>query len=315
MKAGRVSRVLGAGVLAFGLLSQSAWAQDANQPPADVPNAGDPQSQAGALALRLDRLEETLRRANGEIEDLQNANRKLADELRRFREDVEFRLTGKTGAAAPLPAPSDIAAAPAASRPARRSDAFDPDADPSAPGAPKKLGTTAPSAPLILSSHAPDPPGLKPLPTPSPERQAKADADPTFVPSGVPFSDARDQFKSAVAAYRAGQYADAEALFKAYIEANRGAANLPDAYFYIGETYMQRARAREAAEQYLKVSTDFPKSARAPESMVRLGLALAKLGNTEQACATFAEVGRRYPTASVTVKRSADREIQAHRCS
>ena len=85
--------------------------------------------------------------------------------------------------------------------------------------------------------------------------------------------------------------------------------------FYIGETYMQRSRPREAAEQYLKVSTDFPKSARAPESMVRLGLALAKLGNNEQACATFAEVGRRFPTASAAVKRSADREIQAHRCS
>ena len=85
--------------------------------------------------------------------------------------------------------------------------------------------------------------------------------------------------------------------------------------FYIGETYMQRSRPREAAEQYLKVSTEYPKSSRAPESMVRLGLALAKLGNTEQACATFAEVGRRYPTAPAAVKRSADRESQAHRCS
>ena len=72
----------------------------------------------------------------------------------------------------------------------------------------------------------------------------------------------------------------------------------PDAMFYIGETYMQRSRPREAAEQYLKVSTEYSKSPRAPEGMVRLGLSLAMLGNNEQACATFAEVGRRYPTAS-----------------
>lgn len=284
-----------------------------------MPNGGDGQSESGALALRIGRLEESLRRATGEIEELQNANHKLSEELRRFREDVEFRLSGKSGAAA-LPAPSDIASAPAPApaptRTARKGDAFDPDADPDAPGAPKKLGTTAASAPLNLSSHATEDPALKPLPSPLPERQAKADdPEPNFVPSGVPFNDAREQFKSAVAAYRAGQYADAEALFKAYIEANKGAANLPDAVFYIGETYMQRSRPREAAEQYLKVSTDFPKSARAPESMVRLGLALAKLGNNEQACATFAEVGRRFPTASAAVKRSADREIQAHRCS
>ena len=57
--------------------------------------------------------------------------------------------------------------------------------------------------------------------------------------------------------------------------------------FYIGETYLQRSRPREAAEQYLKVTTDYAKSSRAPESMVRLGQTLAVLGNSEQACATL----------------------------
>jgi tol-pal system protein YbgF len=322
VKAGRVSHVLATGVLAIGLWASGALAQDYNQPPADVPDATDAQSEAGALALRLSRLEEALRRANGQIEELQNQNRKLADDFKRFRADVEFRLSGKSGQAGPLPAPSDVAAAtpaPAPTRPPRaKNDAFDPGADPNAPGAPKPLGSTAPSAPLILSSHQQhDESPLKPLPTPGMEpKQAKADeGEPTFVPSGVPFSDSKEQFKAAIAAYKAGQYADAEAQFKAYLDANKGAANTPDAVFYIGETYMQRGRPREAAEQYLKVSTEYPKSRIAPESMVRLGLALAKLGNTEQACAAFAEVGKRYPTASATVKKSADREIAAHRCS
>jgi tol-pal system protein YbgF len=324
VKAGRVSRYLGAGVLTIGLLGQSAFAQDYNQPPSDMSGGGDSQSENGALAMRIDRLEAALRRATGAIEDLQNQNRKIADELKRFRDDVEFRLTGKTGAAAPAPEPSAVATAPAAepARPRRgRDDAFDPEANPDAPGAPKQMGTTAPSAPLMLSSHQnSDDAGLKPLPSsPAPKsanQSASAeDGAPTFVPSGVPFSDSREQYKSALAAYKAGQYADAEAQFKAYIDANKGASNIPDAVFYIGETYMQRARPREAAEQYLKVSTQYPKSSRAPESMVRLGLALAKLGNNEQACATFAEVGKRYPSAPSFVKRSADREIQAHRCS
>ena len=320
MKAGRVSRVLGASVLTIGLLGQMALAQDYNQPPSDLQGGGgDAQSEEGSLALRIDRLEAALRRATGEIEDLQNQNRKLADDFKRFREDVEFRLSGKTGAAAPLPQPSAVAVAPSVptTRTRRRDDAFDPNADPNAPGAPEQMGTTAPSAPLVLSSHQPsDDAGLKPLPAPAPlQRQVKADESPTFVPSGVPFGDSREQYRSAVAAYKAGQYADAEALFKAYIEANKGASNVPDALFYIGETYMQRARPREAAEQYLKVSTQYPRSSRAPESMVRLGLALAKLGNNDQACATFAEVAKRYPSAPSFVKRSADREIQAHRCS
>ena len=316
MRAGRVLRVFGAGVVAAGVCGR-ALAQDYNQPPADVPGVEDSQSEAGALALKISRLEDALRRATGQIEELQNQNRKLAEELRKVREDVEFRLSGKTGAPAPLPEPSAAASAPEPAKPSRRSDAFNPEANPGAPGAPRQMGTTAPSAPLTLSSHVAEDPALKPLPAPAaPEKQAKAeDGEPTFVPSGVPFADSKEQYKSAIAAYKAGQYADAEALFKAYIDANKGASNVADAIFYIGESYMQRGKPREAAEQYLKVSTDYAKSSRAPESMVRLGLALAKLGNTEQACATFAEVGRRYPTASATVKRSADREIAAHRCS
>jgi tol-pal system protein YbgF len=334
VKTGRVSRYFGAGVLGLALGCQVAAAQDWNRqqdwnrpqsqdwgrPPADVPDDSQQGDNSGALALRIDRLEAALRRATGQIEELQNDNRKLADKLKRFQDDVEFRLSGKTGAAA-LPAPGPVVTAPepAPTKLAKRDDAFDPDANPNAPGAPKPIGSTTPSAPLNLSSRAPDEPrpGLKPLPTPSLEAalKPKEDEPPTFVAGAVPFSDSKQQFDSAKAAYKAGQYADAEALFKAYLDANKGVANAADAVFYIGETYMQRSRPREAAEQYLKVSTEYPKSRIAPDAMVRLGLALAKLGNNEQACATFAEVGRRYPTARSEVKRAADREIQAHRCS
>ena len=297
--------VIGA-AFALALLGAGASAQD-YRPPSDVP--GESQSEEGALAIRIDRLEASLRRATGQIEELQNENRKLAEQVRKFREDVEFRLSGKEGApvAAPIAEPT---------RPMRKSDAFDPDANPAAPGAPKPIGSSTASAPLTLPSHAADASPVKLLPTPPAVRQANADDPaPNFVPSGVPFNDAKEQFKAAVAAYHAGQYSDAESLFKSYLDANKGATNAPDAIFYIGETYMQRSRPREAAEQYLKVSTEYAKSPRAPESMVRLGLALARLGNTEQACATFAEVGRRYPTASSTVKSSADRESAKLRCT
>ena len=336
MQAGRVSRFLGASLLTVTLLAHGAFAQDDTRPPGDVPGMGDPQSEEGALALRINRLEAALRRATGDIEELQNENRKLADQLRRFREDVEFRLSGKQGAA---PAPTSVGEAPepgptrpqrhndsigpaadsdtpAPTRPQRHSDVFDPDANPDAPGAPRQIGTTSPSAPLNLASRPPPDDTAGPKPLPAPERPKSADdAEPNFVAGGVPFSDSREQFKAAVVAYRAGQYADAEAQFKAYLSSNPATANAADAVFYIGETYLQRSRLREAAEQYLKVSTEFAKSPRAPESMMRLGETLARLGNKEQACATFAEVGKRYPRAPSDVKRSIDREIQTNRCS
>ena len=322
MTVSRIMRLVGAGVLGLGLTG-AALAQnlspDYNRPPEDVPSqeGGGQMDNEGALALRITRLESALRRATGQIEDLQNDNRKLSQQLQKFREDVEFRLSGKTGSVIATDPPV-VASAPAPQttpRP-RRSDAFDPDGNPNAPGAPKPIGTAAPSAPLNLSSRAPDPaPTPKLLPTPQPTPKQVQGEEPPFVASSVPFSDSKEQFNAAIAAYKAGQYSDSEALFKKYIDDNKGTAGVADAMFYIGETYMQRKRPREAAEQYLKVSTEYPKSRYAPEAMVRLGLALAQLGNTEQACATFAEVGKRYPSARAEVRRAADREIQARRCT
>ncbi len=124
----------------------------------------------------------------------------------------------------------------------------------------------------------------------------------------------RDQFNAALQAFQGGQFQQAEDGFKAFMTANPGHRLTPDAVFYVGETYFQRGRPREAAEQYLKVTTDYSKSSRAPESMVRLGQTLAALGNKDQACATFAEFGKRYPTATASVKRLSDREAAKNHC-
>ena len=241
-------------------------------PPADVQGGGaeDPNDAAGLL-MRVNRLEEALRQANGRIEELENAQHRLEAQLQKFRQDVEFRLGDRSEGAPPEP---DVAEAPLAPgqpgvspRP-RRSDAFDPNADPNAPGAPRPLGSTPPSAPLVRETPAAGLPlelGKGPTPAPPP-------TGPTIVGSGVAMLDQpREQFNSALQAFQAGQYPEAETGFRAFLAANRAHRLSSDAIFYIGETYLQRSRPREAAEQFLKVTTDYSKSSRAPESMVRLG--------------------------------------------
>jgi len=64
-------------------------------------------------------------------------------------------------------------------------------------------------------------------------------------------------------------------------------------------------RYRDAAESFLAVSTKFEKSGKAPDSLLRLGQSLAALNQKEAACATLAEVGRKFPRASASVKRGA----------
>jgi tol-pal system protein YbgF len=116
------------------------------------------------------------------------------------------------------------------------------------------------------------------------------------------------------AALKDGQLDAAEQRFRTYLDKHPKDRLSADATFYLGESYFRRSRPREAAEQYLKVSTDFPKASRAPESLVKLGLSLEKLGAKEQACAAFGEVGRKYPSAAPTVRASAEREIKRAQC-
>jgi tol-pal system protein YbgF len=302
------SRRVGAALFLLWLSGVGGAVAQSNLPPGSIPldsvDSGDP----GALVVRIDRLEDELRRANGQIEELQNQNLRLQDQFKRFREDVEFRLSGaKPSGGAAAPPPVALSEPPPVVKP-RKGDAFDPALDPNAPGAPRVIGSTAPSAPLgaPLEIERPTPLGVAPKP---------ADAPPTIVTSGLDFTDRpKEQFNSAVEAYKAGQYADAEAQLKAFLSTNSTHRLAPDAIFFLGETYLQRSRPREAAEQYLKLSTDFSRSTRAPDGMMRLGQSLAMLGNSEQACATFAEVGKRYPTASSQVRKTVEREMQKDHC-
>jgi TolA-binding protein len=48
--------------------------------------------------------------------------------------------------------------------------------------------------------------------------------------------------------------------------------------------------------------------------MLRLGQSLNALGAKEQACATFAEISRKYPNAAAGVKAEADREAKRVQC-
>ena len=290
-------------------------------PPADVPGDANESAQ---LVLRVGQLEEELRQANGRIEELENAQHRLETELQKFRQDVEFRFGDRSEGAPRQPdvadAPQSPGAPAAPSRP-RKSDAFDPDADPNAPGAPRPLGTSPPSAPLVRET--PTAPAGQPLELGRAPAAAPPASGPTIVGSGVAMLDQpREQFNAALQALQAGQYPEAEAGFKAFLAANPSHRLSADAIFYIGETHFQRARPndkadpnlRTAAEQYLKITTDYSKSPRAPESMVRLGQTLAALGNPVEACATFARFGELYPAAAASVKKLAERESAKDHC-
>lgn len=315
--------------------------------------APDQQGSVAALTVRIDRMEGTIRSLTGQVEELQFQNRKLTDDLRKMQEDVDFRFQdlNRSGGTAPKPGkrsdadvppgpaglPQDASGASPAPDSAgaqpklrRAGDAFDPSANPDAPGAPRPLGTTAPSPPLGngADQHRADATPTAPLDLmrqpPATDAAAPAapaevvqvprqTANPNAVASLVP-GGTRDEYNGDLDLYKQGQYDSAATGLKSFIDKYPRDRLLPDAVYLLGETYTKLGRHREAAEQYLRLSTDFSKAPRAPDALLRLGMSLSAMGVKEQACATYEEVTRRFPAASPDVRNSVDREFKRARC-
>ncbi|PIK72351.1 tol-pal system protein YbgF, partial [Methylobacterium frigidaeris] len=181
---------------------------------------------------------------------------------------------------------------------------------------PSATATLAPPR-AAIEDETPDygePVDLRPPSRPTAAAPAAAPR-PTASVAATGTGDAKADYETAYAYVLQRQYEQAEMSLRQFIQSHPRDALVPDATYWLGESYLQRNRTREAAEQFLKVSTDYARSRKAPDAMLKLGASLNALGAREQACATLAELERKFPQASSTVKQGVDREQRRARCA
>jgi tol-pal system protein YbgF len=208
-----------------------------------------------------------------------------------------------------------------------------------AAGAPLDLATLAgnagaPPPPPNLSAPSPMPPGpasparianVAPMPPPQQppvQQMPPRNAGPSAGPSGggaqvatlPPSASPQDEYDMAYGYMLHKDYALAEQAFRDFLGKHPNERLVPDAQYWLGESLFQRQRYRDAAESFLAVSTKFEGAGKAPDSLLRLGQSLAALNQKEAACATLAEVGRKYPRASASVKRGVTQEQTRVHC-
>ena len=87
------------------------------------------------------------------------------------------------------------------------------------------------------------------------------------------------------------------------------------AQFWLGETYFARGQYKPAAGAFLKGYQTYARSTKAPDSVLKLGLSLDKLGQKDAACASYAELTVKFPNAPGHVKNRADTERRRLGCS
>jgi tol-pal system protein YbgF len=327
------------------------------------------------LVMRLNRLEGQVRQLTGQVEQLQFRNSQLEQQLARPQqapqEPPRAAMLPRTAAPQPQYAPPQPQAYPQqqgypqqpqsypvqqqayppAPQPAggRRGDAFDPNANPRAPGVPRTLGNpgTIAAAPPVDDEEADEPPSIGapggrraggPLDLgimaeeaangPSPQRRevrhipGALPPPPPRNPSGTgaqqmvmaPTNTPKDEYDLAYGYVLRKDYALAEDSLRAFVKKYPNDRLAADAGYWLGETMFQRQKYREAAEAFLDMSTRHERSAKAPDSLLRLGQSLAALKEKEAACATLAEIPRKYPRAAGNVKHSVEREQKRVGC-
>jgi tol-pal system protein YbgF len=271
-----------------------------------IPSTAFAQASNAELLVRIDRLESQVRQLTGEIEQMQYRNQQLEGALNELRSgELGARGGSRVPAASPGAAPLSQPALPAG----RRSDAYDPSANPNAAGAPLVLGAippqpgaaplnqpgvpggrrsdafdptanpNAPGAPRMLGSIPPQPPpptsprGYGAEPTPYSGAGPPAGAD-RFPPPSYPPPQAGD---------------------------GRVAAALPTAtprdLLDLGNGYLRRRDYARAEDTFREFLNRYQSDRLAPEAEFGLGESLFQLQDYQDAANAFVSLSKRYETS------------------
>jgi tol-pal system protein YbgF len=203
---------------------------------------------------------------------------------------------------------------PQANARAGRGDAFDPDANPNAPGAPRTLGAPMDMG-AIRSGSAPSGPQGAPYSGPQggppPINERAPQQQMAVLP---PSNSAKDEYDLAYGYILRRDYALADQAFRVFLQSHPDDRLVPDASYWLGESQYQRQSYNDAAETFLDVYNKYPHSPKAPDALLRLGQSLAAIGKQDAACASLGAVLKKNTKAWPQVKKQVTAEQKRVRC-
>lgn len=125
---------------------------------------------------------------------------------------------------------------------------------------------------------------------------------------------ARSAYEAAYGHILRRDYGAAEAGFRQFLQSHPNDANASSAQYWLGESHFHRGQFREAATAYLKGYRKNRGGSKAPDSLLKLGMSLHKLGEKDAACATLSELASKFPSAPPHVKQNAAAELRRVGC-
>lgn len=237
-----------------------------------------PDGEAGTLLFKLNDIETELRRLTGRVEELSYRLEQTGSRL----DTMEARLDTRVGALENRPAEADA-------RPLMQGQEA---------GGQRVLGTLPESSAGTAGNAMA---GSQPV-----DRSATQEAALPAVQ--LPGTSAKDDYDYAFGLLRQADYPRAEAALRAFLAAHPEDALAGNAKYWLGETHYVRGDYKTAAVVFAEGFQEYPDSSKAPDNLLKLGMALSSIGERDDACNTYAALLARYPDAAATVRQRAERE-------
>lgn len=245
----------------------------------ETPAVTGSQAQAG-----LGQIQEQLRQLRGEIERVDFANRKLADDYNRFKVEVDLRLRTIEEKQAQLAAAQTAAAVPV------------PAAAPAAPD-------TLPPAAASESSFNPN------APEPAKEKTEKKPAA-----TGKDFPNSNEHYNHAFRLLNAKNYSAAATSFDEFVKKYPADPLTANAYYWLGESYYARNDYTRSAEAFRKGFEANPDGQKAPDNLYKLAMSLSGVKRTNEACIVLQQIIGKYGDTAPRIRDKAASERTTLQC-
>ncbi|HVC54692.1 MAG TPA: tol-pal system protein YbgF [Stellaceae bacterium] len=273
-------------------------------------------STAVNTEIRMERLETQMRDLTGRVEEVANRLEQVRQRVEQINSDVAARFT-QAGMGSGLPPPANP---PPANPPPPGPEAAAPPYPPP-PGAGDTELTPPPDAALAMPPEPPMPPpggamaapATGPTPIfgtlrppgspPSPAELGSTAAAAHPAPAGLlPSGSVSAQYNHAFGLLKKADYPAAEAALKAFIAAHPRDPLAGNAQYWLGETYYTRGKYMEAASAFAEGYRRYPKSAKAPDGLLKLGVSLGRAHQKKDACLAFAQLDHDFPHPGSAVR-------------
>ena len=130
----------------------------------------------------------------------------------------------------------------------------------------------------------------------------------------LPDESPEKQYEFAISFLKVGDYNTAERAFREFINTNVEHELAGNAQYWYAETFRIRQLYTDAASAYLEGYQKYPKSAKAPINLLKLGISLVQIGEKDQGCLMITGVEKQYPKANQSVLQKAKYEEKKFDC-